>query len=71
MALIKCTECGRDISDTSDKCIHCGCPIEKKKIYNNKKFKVVLISAVILLVLIGGVIFVKQSGIFKSIGYKR
>lgn len=64
MALIKCTECGRDISDTSDKCIHCGCPIEKKKIYNNKKFKVVLISAVILLVLIGGVIFVKQSGIF-------
>ena len=38
MALIKCAECGRDISDTSDKCIHCGCPIEKKKVYNNKKF---------------------------------
>ena len=27
MALIKCRECGREISDTSDKCIHCGCPL--------------------------------------------
>lgn len=24
MALIKCPECGQDISDKADKCIHCG-----------------------------------------------
>ena len=27
MALIKCTECGREISDKSPYCIHCGAPI--------------------------------------------
>lgn len=26
MALIKCVECGKDISDTTDICIHCGAP---------------------------------------------
>ncbi len=30
MALIKCPECGREISDRSDKCIHCGYPLEKE-----------------------------------------
>jgi hypothetical protein len=30
MALIKCNECGNEISDKSTHCIHCGCPIEKK-----------------------------------------
>ena len=27
MALIKCPECGRDISDRAAACIHCGCPL--------------------------------------------
>lgn len=27
MALIKCPECGKEISDKAEKCIHCGCPI--------------------------------------------
>ncbi len=27
MALIKCSECGREISDKAPACIHCGCPI--------------------------------------------
>lgn len=26
MALIKCVECGKEISDTTDICIHCGAP---------------------------------------------
>lgn len=30
MALIKCDKCGREISDTSKKCIHCGNIINKK-----------------------------------------
>ncbi len=27
MALINCPECGKEISDKSEKCIHCGFPI--------------------------------------------
>lgn len=27
MALIKCSECGREVSDKATACIHCGCPI--------------------------------------------
>lgn len=30
MALIKCSNCGKDISDKSQKCIHCGTKIKKK-----------------------------------------
>lgn len=29
MALIKCTECGAEISDRASKCPSCGCPIEE------------------------------------------
>lgn len=34
MALINCPECGKEISDKSETCIHCGFPINKK---NNTK----------------------------------
>lgn len=27
MALIKCAECGREISDKAPACVHCGCPV--------------------------------------------
>lgn len=27
MALIKCKECGKDVSNTLENCIHCGCPL--------------------------------------------
>lgn len=30
MAIIKCSECGKEISDKSTSCIHCGNPIERK-----------------------------------------
>lgn len=31
MALIKCSECGKEISDKANACMNCGCPIEKVK----------------------------------------
>ena len=31
MALIKCPECGHEISEYADKCISCGCPMAKIK----------------------------------------
>ncbi len=31
MALIKCPECGKEISDQAPACIHCGFPLNKQK----------------------------------------
>lgn len=31
MALIKCPECGKEISDKAPACIHCGCPIQPQQ----------------------------------------
>lgn len=31
MALIKCAECGREISDRAGACVHCGCPVSFSK----------------------------------------
>ena len=28
MAIIQCPECGREMSDKAEKCIHCGCPLD-------------------------------------------
>lgn len=29
MALIKCPECGKEVSDQSEQCVHCGFPLQK------------------------------------------
>ena len=60
MALIKCKECGKEISDTSKKCIHCGVKIKKeksKKSSKNKK-KIIIIGIILLIVtlIIGSII---------------
>lgn len=34
MSLIHCPECGKEVSDKSDKCIHCGYPLKQKTIIN-------------------------------------
>ena len=31
MPLIKCPECGHEISTYADKCIYCGCPMDVAK----------------------------------------
>lgn len=56
MALIKCSECGAEISDRALECPKCGCPIDitKKQIFdekNNKKKKslVIFLSLIVLL----------------------
>lgn len=33
MALIKCKECNKDISDKATVCVHCGCPIKNETKY--------------------------------------
>lgn len=61
MAMIKCKECGKDISDTTKVCIHCGAKTEKAKM-KSKKIKLytsILITIVLILTII--IIFVIKS----------
>lgn len=54
MALIKCSECGKEISDTIKKCPNCG--YKNKKKLNKKKFVIICIISLVLL--IGGCVSV-------------
>lgn len=42
MALINCPECGKEISDKSKACIHCGYPIENNE--QERLFSMILVS---------------------------
>ena len=35
MSLIKCSECGKEISDKATNCVHCGCPITSSPANSN------------------------------------
>lgn len=39
MAIIKCLNCGQDISDRAEKCVHCGQKITKRYCVHNVKKK--------------------------------
>ena len=47
MALVKCTECGKEISSNASKCIYCGCPSMRPKKANTK----IIISGVIVVII--------------------
>lgn len=59
MALIKCPECGKEVSDKAKSCIHCGYPINVSKVKTNdeiiehakQKKKIGLIVFIILIIL--------------------
>lgn len=76
LAMIKCMDCGQDISDSSKKCTHCGCPTvksiraEKERInqeqWNNTSPTIKKISTIVtvaILVLIAVCLFKACSGI--------
>lgn len=48
MALVKCPECGKEISDTIKKCPNCG--YKNKKKLNKKKFVIICIISLVLLI---------------------
>lgn len=39
MALIKCPECGKEISDKASACIHCGYPLASENIIKDKEIQ--------------------------------
>ena len=56
MAIIKCPECGKEISDTVDTCIHCGYKIKNNKEDDdnkNKKFNPLIFVIALVLIIIG------------------
>lgn len=65
MALIKCPECGREISDQAVSCPNCGLPLKRMK---NKESKLSIPSNVkaplILLFIISGLLFVRMISVF-------
>lgn len=53
MALIKCPECGKEVTDLEKKCIHCGYPINtSKREVPIKKIVIVVTSIIIILSII-------------------
>lgn len=65
MALIKCPECGQEISDSLKRCHHCGMKIkkvkEKKKLSKKKKIIILVASIVAVAALaVGGVFLVNK-----------
>ena len=59
MALIKCPECGKEISDSADKCIHCGYPI-KKAIAKHHVKKKSIVTIIIVSIIVATIIVCKN-----------
>lgn len=58
MAMIKCPECGSEISDNAPKCIKCGCPIKRKKDKNGIIIITLAIISVLALIAVTTVVVV-------------
>lgn len=78
MALIKCVECGSDISDKAEICLHCGCPIEdsiESKRKNKKRMvkkivipiiSIIVLGCIVLASIVGIKIYNKKSGYYND-----
>ena len=61
MALINCPECGKEISDSSKKCIHCGYVLDKDG-EKKKKILIVVVAIVIVIAIIAAIIGSNSKG---------
>ena len=60
MAMIKCRECEREISNKAEKCPHCGFPLSKKS-KENKKTNVLGTVLGIIILIIGWILCIIDS----------
>lgn len=58
MTLINCRECGKEISDTSKRCIHCGAKIKKEKIKKEKNKEVSKNKKKLILIILGIILII-------------
>lgn len=55
MALINCPECGKEISDTTEKCIYCGYALHPEVQVRKKKKAIVTVSAIVAAIVLAAV----------------
>lgn len=65
MAMIKCKECGKNISDTAKVCVNCGAKTEKAKQQNKQTIKYIKITSIILLIIFIVILIVINNPIYK------
>ncbi len=58
MALVNCKECGKEISDTSKVCVHCGA----KQTTHNKNKIAIIVAIIAILIVAGILIFALNKG---------
>ena len=61
MALVKCPECGHEISDAVKQCPNCGCKIKEKKSIN-KKMVIIPVIIVLLICIVAIIKIVVNNG---------
>lgn len=84
MALIKCSECGKEISSLAKNCPNCGCPIssvstkkdsntnvQKKKKSAKRSTKVVLVAIFVFVLLLSGGLYLTFSVFVPMTNYQR
>lgn len=54
MAMIKCPECGKEISDRAEACPHCGCPIDESPLETSEYAKLMVISLIAIFMAVAG-----------------
>ena len=64
MALIKCSECGQEISEKATACPHCGCPIKNPVEEANQQQLIHSKRKIAALILVFGILFLAGWFIF-------
>ena len=67
MSLIKCPECGNEISSMASICPKCGYPIPKKKSSKNRWIKIVNSVAIIFGIIMASAVFRSKGGAVQNI----
>lgn len=78
MALIKCPECGREISDKAGKCPECGYPIkvsshsimkgiQNKLIFNTTKRRIIIVTVAICIIILTLIGIINNNPLKKSL----
>lgn len=57
MALINCTECGKEISDSAKQCPHCGSQTKQGKRMTEAKFQGVSLLIYLVMCIVGAILF--------------
>lgn len=66
MPLIKCQDCGRDVSSKADQCIHCGCPLQDELV-NVKQEGSKKEETIRLITPNGRIVFLKSNGTWEYV----